>query len=413
MDFFNVLSVEETNLIIEDLASIYVIETESIHLNESVHRIVSQNIYTNCNLPEFNRSTVDGYAVRSDDIIGASESIPSFLECVYNVEIGKTVDIILKSGQAIYVPTGGMVPEGADGVVMIEYSEKLDDKMILIHKPVAPGENISFIGDDIKEGELAIEKGKKLSPYDIGLLAGIGVSTVQVYKKPKIAILSTGDEIIDIDEEKKMGKIRDINGYAIKALISSIGGEVVKHEIVKDDFDKLKSTIDTMVKKSDIVLISGGSSVGTRDYTKRIIESFEGGKIFVHGVSVKPGKPTIIGQIDGKAIFGLPGHPASALMIFNIFVKSYFEKILNKKQEALSINATITKNVHSAPGKETYQMVELVKKENEWLAIPIYAKSGMVTLLSKSSGYVRITDEKEGIVKGDVVKVNLLQEVYL
>ncbi len=411
MEFFNVLTASEVHSIINKLAEEYAIESEEIHLMSATGRIVSEEVTAPLDLPEFNRSTVDGYAVISQEVMGASESMPSFLDCINEVAMGEIADFLLKGGQAVYVPTGGMVPEGADGVVMIEYVEKLDEKTILIHRPIAPLENMTRIGDDLKEGELIVSKGKKLTPYDIGLLAGAGIHHIKVYKKLRFAILSTGDEIVDLEEPKKLGEIRDINGYALSSLITELGGEVVKKAIVKDHFDTLKEETGKALDSADIVLLSGGSSVGTRDYTKAVIESFEGGSVLVHGISIKPGKPTIIGRVGQKAVFGLPGHPASALIIFNQFVKAYMDHLLERPQKEFSVTAVLLGNVHSSPGKETYQMVQLVQDEEGWNAVPFYAKSGMMTLLAKASGYLRIPERTEGLMKGEKVKVYLLKEV--
>jgi molybdopterin molybdotransferase len=413
MEFFNVLSVSEVNDFINQKAKVFHIGNENIDLLSALSRIAAEDIYSPINLPAFNRSTVDGYAVISQDVMGASEGMPSYLQCIDEVLMGEKTDLVLKRGQAVYVPTGGMVPDGADGVVMIEYVEKLDEQTLLIYKPIAPGENITYIGDDLKEGECIIKQGKKISPYDIGLFAGIGMKSVKVAKKIKIAIISTGDEIVDIAQPQKMGQIRDINGYALYGRILELGGEVSVKTIVKDDFKKLRESVESALVISDIVLLSGGSSVGTRDFTKAVIESFDGGQVVVHGISIKPGKPTIIGMVKDKMVFGLPGHPASALIIFNRFVKPYMEQAIRKYVPKFSVFATLSANVHASPGKDTYQMVQLVRKKNEYVAEPIHAKSGMMTLLSKASGYIHISNEKEGLLMGQRVEVFLLQEVEL
>ncbi|WP_070000580.1 molybdopterin molybdotransferase MoeA [Cellulosilyticum sp. I15G10I2] len=413
MEFFNVLTAKEVHDIIKELARDYFIQSETIDLISAAGRIASEEILAPVNLPEFNRSTVDGYAVISQEVMGASESMPSFLDCVSEVAMGETTDFVLQKGQAVYVPTGGMVPEGADGVVMIEYVEKLDEKTILIHRPIAPLGNMTLIGDDLKAGELIISKGKKLTPYDIGLLAGQGIHKIEVYQKLRFAVISTGDEIIDLEEPKKLGQIRDINGYALSSLITQLGGEVINKSIVRDNFEKLKETLGEVLNQADIVLLSGGSSVGTRDYTKAIIESFAEGEVLVHGISIKPGKPTILGHIGKKVVFGLPGHPASALIIFNQFVKAYMQQLLKRPETDFGIMATLAANVHASPGKETYQMVQLVQSDEGWNAHPFYAKSGMMSLLAKASGYLRIPGSIEGLMKGEKVKVYLLQEVEL
>lgn len=411
MEFFNVASVMEVYSIIDELAKEYEIGTEEVSLIDAVDRITSKDYHASVNLPEFNRSTVDGYAVISMDVIGATESMPSFLECISEISMGENTNLILNKGQAVYVPTGGMVPEGADGMVMIEYVQKLDDKTLLIYKTIAPGENITMVGDDLQIGDLIVSMGKKVTAYDIGLFASMGIGKVEVFKKPRFAIISTGDEIIDIDQVQKLGQIREINGYALAALIKQLGGVVVSKVIVKDEFSLLQVAMANAIESADIVLISGGSSVGTRDFTKQVIESFDGGSVLVHGISIKPGKPTIMGMIHHKLVFGLPGHPAAALIVFQIFVKKYIQRMLRSEMTSFTIQATIDSNVHSSPGKETYQMVELIKEKQGLKAIPLYGKSGMMTLLARASGYIRISDEKEGILKGELVEVHLLEGV--
>lgn len=413
MEFFNVLSVQAVNSIIERLGKNYEIGTETINLVEAIDRITAINYYALVNLPEFNRSTVDGYAVISADVMGASDSIPSFLEYVSEVGMGENTELVVGKGQAVYVPTGGMIPYGADGMVMLEYVQKMDDQTLLINKAIAPGENITLAGDDLQAGDLIIPLGKKITAYDIGLLAAVGICDITVYQKPKFTVISTGDEIIDIHENQTMGQIRDVNGYAICSLIKQLGGEVTKKVIVKDDFINLQKELGLAINQADIILISGGSSVGTRDYTKQVIESFQGGEVLVHGIAIKPGKPTILGRIGSKLIVGLPGHPASALIVFHNFVKNYMQIILNRVIKPFQVIATLDCNVHSSPGKETYQMVELIKEGYTWRAVPLYGKSGMMTLLARASGYIRITDEQEGLMKGDQVDVYLLQEVEL
>lgn len=413
MDFFKVLSVYEVLSILDTHAKSYMIGTQTVKSLDALGRTVSNDVYAEVDLPGFNRSTVDGYAVKSMDVMGASESIPSFLQCVKEIAMGEEVEYTLKNGETAYVPTGGMLPEGADGVVMIEYADKLDADTILMYKPIAPGENMTFRGDDLKKGEVIVNKGKFITPYDIGLLSGLGISEINVYKKPVFSVISTGDEIIDINETQKTGQVRDINGYALSALITQLGGEVYMKTIVKDDFSKLKDTLSNALESSDIIIFSGGSSVGAKDYTEQVIESFEGGQVLVHGVSIKPGKPTIIGKVNNKLVFGLPGHPVSAMIVFNRLVKEYAIMLLNKKANLFSVKAKLDSNVHSSPGKETYQMVQLVEADGEYTAVPIYAKSGIMTLLAKASGYIRIPNETEGLLKDENVDVFLMQEVNI
>lgn len=408
MDFFNIVSVEEGKKKMLEVFKEHRFEQEEIYILDAADRVLSDDIIANGNVPEFNRSTVDGYAVKSSDTHGASESIPSFLTLLGEVRMGEKTEVKISSGESIYVPTGGMLPEGADAVIMIEHAEKLDDSTLMVYKPLPFGENLILKGDDIKEGERIIEKGKRLTPQDIGVLAALGISKVRVYKKPKFFIISTGDEIVDINEELTIGKVRDISSYALYAQITKLGGEVIGRNIVKDDFELLRNSMDKALDISDIVIILGGSSVGTRDYTSKVINSFNGNGVFIHGVSIKPGKPTIIGEGKGKAIFGLPGHPASSIIVFKVFVEYFIKQLMNIKENKNKTSAILDFNFPSSPGKETYQMVKIVERDGKTYAIPSFGKSGMITLLSKSDGYILLKPHEEGISKGEVRDVYFL-----
>ncbi|WIV12575.1 gephyrin-like molybdotransferase Glp [Proteiniborus sp. MB09-C3] len=408
MDFFNAVSVEEGKRMMIEVFREYSFEIEEISMLDATNRVLADDIVANNNVPEFNRSTVDGYAVKSSDTHGASESIPSFLTLLGEIRMGQKADIRISSGEAIYVPTGGMIPEGADAVIMIEYAEKLDDSTLMVYRPLSVGENIILKGDDIKEGERVIEKGKRLNSQDIGVLAALGISEIRVYKKPRFFIISTGDEIVDLNEELTMGKVRDVNSYALHSLIIKLGGEVSGKAIVRDDFELLRSSVENALEISDIVIISGGSSVGTRDYTSKVINSFSGKGVFVHGVSIKPGKPTIIGEGKGKAIFGLPGHPVSSIIVFKVFIEYFIKHLLNVKESVNKTTAILDFNFPSSPGKETYQMVNIRERNGKTYAIPSFGKSGMITLLSKSDGYIVLKPHEEGISKGEIREVYFL-----
>lgn len=407
MNFFNVLSVDEVKELIKKNFTNMKIESEKVNIIDSLGKVLSSDIISEFNVPDFNRSTVDGYAIKNSDSHGCSESMPSFLNLLGEVEMGCIAKESISYGNAIYVPTGGMIPEGADAVIMIEYVEKLDEDTIAIHKPVSIGENIVYKGDDIKNGQVVLTKGKEVTYQDIGVLAALGIKEVDVYKDIRFYIISTGDEIVDIDEELKFGKIRDINGYALHGLISKLGGKVINKTIVKDNYDYLREEVKNGIESSDIVLISGGSSVGARDFTHDVINSFDGQGILVHGVALKPGKPTILGECCNKPVFGLPGHPVSALIVFKIFVEYLVNELLNIKDNNYSINAVMDSNLHSSPGKQTYQMVNIEERDEKYYAIPNFGKSSMITLLSKSCGYVILDGDNEGLYKGQEVRVHL------
>jgi len=411
MDFFNAISVNEAIQIISKLAIEYKLDTEVVPLVDAIDRIVAKDYKALTNLPQFNRSTVDGYAVMTQDIKTASETSPTPLKLIHEVVMGEVVTEVLIAGETVYVPTGGMLPDKTEGMVMVEYTSTLDEKTILFKKSIKNGENISYTGDDLTQGETYIKAGKRITAYDLGLFASMGIGQIQVYRKPVFSIISTGDEIIDIDEEQSLGQIREINSYALGGLIKQLGGEVQKCVIVKDDLESIRKALEEVKVQSDIVLISGGSSVGKKDYTRSVIESFDQSHIWVHGIAIKPGRPTIFGQVDGKLVVGLPGHPASALVTFSLFVKKYFLTIQKNHQEVFHIKAILTGNVYAAPGRETYQMVRLIKKDDLWEALPLYGKSGMMTLLSKASGYIKIPSEKGGFEKDTLVDVYLLKDL--
>lgn len=412
MEFFKTLTLDEINQTLRyegDLKN----RVETVPLLKAYSRVTADDYHATYDLPMFNRSTVDGYAVKSAETTGASTSLPSFFTYAGEVKMGEMATKTLGPGQAIYVPTGGMIPDGADAMVMIEYVEKMDEENLLIYKPSPVGAHVSYRGDDLHNGEVIVPRGRKLSAYDIGLLSGAGYSSVDVYRELKVAIISTGDEIIDVDEPIEMGKIRDVNGYALSARLEELGCEVSMKVLVKDDFWALKSAVEEAIQKSDMILLSGGSSVGTRDFTSDVITSFENSSLIAHGVAVKPGKPTIVGKINEQYVFGLPGHPASALIIFNSIVMPLILSYEGRKHTPFSVRATLTENVHASPGKDTFQMVKLISGGEGYKCEPLYAKSGMMTLLANASGYIHLANTAEGLEAGTETSVILLQEVRI
>lgn len=382
--------------------------TEKIHVAESLGRYTVHPVSSPIELPQFDRSTVDGYAVRIADVSGASESIPSMLNICEEIKMGHKAKAILSRGETSYIPTGGMLPQGAEGVVMIEHTEQLDVHTVLIQKPLSFGENIIHKGDDLKFGDILIEKGQRIRGLDMGLLAGAGISEVETCVPFKVTILSTGDEIIDCDRQANLGEIFDINGYALKGNVEEIGCEVVQKSIVKDDFEQLKNAIRIGLISSDLIIVSGGSSVGTRDYTQAVIESFEEGKLLFHGISIKPGKPTMVGAIGNKLIFCLPGHPTASALVFHEIVKPYIYQGYHHKKEGILIKALITENLHASPGKDNFIPVTLIKEGEQNYAKPLLGKSGLFSIMAHASGYIHISSEKEGVLKDTFVNVKLL-----
>ncbi len=382
---------------------------EEVGIAEAMGRVAFEDICSRLDIPDFNRSTVDGYAVAAGDTYGASESMPVFLNITGRVEMGMPTPLTVSSGSCVYVPTGGMIPQGADGMLMIEYAEVIESGLLAAHSPVAKGENIIFTGDDVRQGNKVLNKGRVIRSQDIGVLCAAGIGRLKVSKMPRVAVVSTGDEIVDPFGQVSPGQVRDINTYILSAMVKELGGEVTESIVVKDDFELIRSTVDEASRSNDIVVISGGSSVGARDNTEKVIASFGEPGVLVHGVAVKPGKPTILGRVRNAAVFGLPGHPVSAVIIFRLFVKEMLYRLLGKAEESIHINAVCSVNLHSSPGKETHQLVELLQDGEVILAKPIHAKSAAIFQLSRAQGMIRIQLEKEGIKKGEAVKVELFR----
>lgn len=403
MELFNVVSVKEAKEII-DSSYTYAFGCEKINILQSVSRISFSDIKAECNIPEFKRSTVDGYAVSSRDVYGASESMPSMLQLKGEVLMGKVPPSDIALGECMYVPTGGMLPESADSVVMIEYSHEMDANTILIYSPVAMGDNVIQIGEDISAGDVVIKKGDKLRPYEIGVLASIGISEVTVYKRPRVAIISTGDEVVPCTTKPSIGQVRDINSHLIWSLLLEDGMEPVSYGIIKDEYNDLKNTVDRAFNECDMVLISGGSSVGKKDQTLKVISSYDDGQVLVHGIAVKPGKPTIIGKHSEKIIFGLPGHPLACSIVYKILVKEYLYRLTSQSEKIYGTNAVMSINYHSAKGREEYLPVELETIENVLVAKPVFGKSGLISVFSKAWGYVVIDKNVEGLKEGQIVQ---------
>lgn len=384
----------------------YKLEKEEINLEKAIGRIIYEDIISKVNVPEFRRSTVDGYAVNCRDVAGASESMPAMLNLKGEILMGELADHSIDlPGECVYVPTGGMIPDGADAVVMIEYTEKLDEETILINSACANGDNVVQIGDDISIDEVVIKKGTKLRPYEIGVLSSLGFTEIPVFKKPKVGIISTGDEIVGIGERPKLGQVRDINTYLLYSSILKDEAEPINYGVVKDEYELLKSTVDKALKQCDLVLISGGSSVGVKDQTIKVIDSFQESEVLVHGIAVKPGKPTIISKVCGKAVFGLPGHPLSCAIIYQIIVKNFINKLQNNIDKEYPVQCSFSINYHKAKGREEYLPVVLRNLDNELMAEPIFSKSGLITGFSKAYGYIKIDKNIEGLREGEKVLV--------
>lgn len=404
----DVKSVSEAIKIIEDNFMDFRPENEVLDIEESVGRIAEVDLTASEDIPGFNRSSVDGYAVISSDTFGASDSLPAQLRLIGEVKMGEKPLLSLNAGQAVYVPTGGELPQNADAMVMIEYTENLDDGFVYVNKASTPGNHLVFKGDDIRKGDVGIRAGTRLRPQDIGIMAAMGYSKIHVKKKIRVGIISTGDEIVDINEQPVGSQVRDINSYVLYAGLSADNAVPKLYGIVKDSFEEIKKAAENALKDSDLVLISGGSSAGARDETSKVIDSLGSPGVLIHGIAVKPGKPTIIGRIGQKAVVGLPGHPASAYVIYKVFV-NHLINVMSGCRTGLKpvFRAEMTCNYPSNTGREEFLPVELKFKEGKLYASPVFGKSGLISLLTSANGLVHISRGSEGINVGSEVEVDV------
>lgn len=405
MAYLNVVKVEDALKQLQQRFQNFEPKTEWIPLDKALGRTLSEDLSAPENLPSFKRSMVDGYAVIASDTYGASEQSPMILPCVGQVEMGKSPAQKLSSGVCVMVPTGGEVPEGADAMIMIEHTEALGED-IAIYGTVAVSENITDIGDDVLKGTILLEKGTRLEPQHFGVLASMGVHTVPVTKPVQVAILSTGDELVDITAKPVYGQVRDCNAILIRQIITASGAEVAFENRVCDQLEQLINAIAEAMKFADVVLLSGGSSAGTKDLTQIAIDSFPNPSsvpnVFIHGLAIKPGKPTIIGQVDDKAIIGLPGHPAACFTTMKALVEPFVRALSHTREKQIkAVACEAMFQLHAAGGRDVYQLVAVRFEEGKFKAYILHGKSGMVSALAQANAYVIIPMNHEGIKKGD------------
>lgn len=383
-------------------------KTRRINCEAALGYICAEDIAAGENIPPFRRSTVDGYAVIAADSYGAGDSNPIFFQVAGRVNIEERACVPMVFGEAVQVQTGSMIPEQATAVLMAEYTESYAADKIVAYRAVSEGENIIHIGEDMAKGMCLIHKGRRINARDIGMLAALGIGEVTVYEPLVLTIISTGDELADMNEPLSASKIRDINSYALAAAARENGWIVRKQLRIKDDEEAIFEAVSEAVPESDVILLSGGSSKGDKDYTKTVLERITQ-NIFTHGISIKPGKPTIL-SVDGEhrtIIAGLPGHPMAAMMMFRLIVMDwYMTKAGIAKPK--SYFAVMQENVSSNQGRETCLPVKLICGEEDYIAVPVYAKSGSISSLGRADGYVMIPRNKEGLKKGERVRVEVL-----
>ena len=377
--------------------------TEVVSLTDAMGRVLAEDIAATEYVPDFNRSTVDGFAVRARDTFGCTDSIPAILPLQGEILMGKGAEFVLNPEFCAAVPTGGAVPDGADSVVMVEYTEDYGDGTIGISRSVAPGENMIFRGDDVHPGKVILQKGRVLSAQDVGALAAIGRVQIPVAARLTVGIISTGDELVPSEKNPGPGQVRDVNSPMLEAMLSAFGVRVINYGIVTDDEVLLAEKTTKAVGECDAVLLSGGSSVGVKDAACRIIQSM--GSLLLHGIAIKPGKPTILGKAGAKPLVGLPGHPVAAYFITKLFVLPLLARLMGRKQETYAITAKLTENISANHGRAQYHCCRLERKDGQLYAFPIRGKSGLITTLAGADGYFCIDRDCEGLPRGAEIQV--------
>ena len=441
--FFKVKSLTQVMALLPQFSAVGV---ERVPLFEAGSRVLAQDIHAHHDIPGFRRSTMDGYAVASGSTFGASEANPAWLTIVGSIAMGDVPTFAVGPGEAAKISTGGMLPEGADSVVMVEHTDPIDETTVEVYKSVAPLQYVVEKDEDFKKNQEILQAGTLIRPQESGLAASLGLSELAVYRRPKVGIISTGDEIVPITETPPPGKIRDINSYTLAGLIRQAGGEPVPMGIVKDNENDLFDACKNALQETDMVLISGGSSVGVRDFTVDVLSSLDATDILVHGISISPGKPTILARSGGtapvpgaasaiedvkdrglgddrrdgdgqkslipfcKPIWGLPGHVVSAMVVFQVVVMPFLKRLcgdVSNTSFGVRIPARLTRNVPSAQGRTDFIRVKLVKDDETdgVLASPVLGKSGLIRTMVMADGLLEIGENVEGVEKGALVNI--------
>lgn len=385
------------------------LKKEKIALKSAYQYILAEDVHAPFAVPHFRRSIVDGYAINSLDTVGIGESIPCFLKVLGKVEMGEENCFTVNRGECVYVPTGGMLPAGADAMVMIEYTEKFSENEIACYQNVKHNQYVVEIGEDICEKSLVLRAGTLLRPHEIGVLASLGFGEVSVYTKPRVAIISLGDEIIQAGQSLEPGKIYDINTYGLYAQAVKFGFAVENYYHVKDEKSAIYDVLKKAVKEVDIICVSGGSSQGEKDFTANLLKDVSTTGVLTHGIAVKPGKPTITAYNEETQclLLGLPGHPVAAMLLFELLAAQVYKKLWNVP-EPPHIVAKMACNFPSADGRLTCQLVKLTWQDNQYTATPIFGKSGVISTLAKAQGYILVDMNSEGVKKDEQVIVHLL-----
>jgi len=414
-EFLTLLPPDEARILLLSYLSQPITDSEVINVFSALGRILAEDIIAPHPLPNFQRSTVDGYAVRASDTHGASDSLPAYLNLIGEVPMGDAPTFEISAGQCALIHTGGMLPNGTDAVVMLEYVQSAQKNEIEIFRAVAEGENVISIGEDVAQGQMIQAKGSLMRPAEIGGLMALGITKVPVIRKIRVGLISTGDEVIDPSQSPRPGQVRDVNSFTLSALVEKSGGIAKRYGIISDQFDALKDAAANALSECDVVIITAGSSASTRDMTVDVIRSLGVPGVLVHGINTRPGKPTILGICNGKAVIGLPGNPVSALVNGYLFVVPVIEKLLGAlPRPKASVFARLTVNLPSQAGREDWWPVKLYPSPSkrggrgEVNAEPIFGKSNLIFTLASADGLLRIPPDATGLSAGELVEVFLI-----
>lgn len=414
-EFFNVLPPDEARALL--LSHIRPIDAvERVPTVDAVGRTVCEDIYAPHPLPNFRRSSMDGYAVRAHDTHGSSDTLPAFLNVVGEIRMGFSADIFVDVGEAALVHTGGMIPDSADAVVQIEHTQSVLGTAegifpfeIEVFRSVAPGQNVIQVGEDVTEGSLVIPSGRLLRPQEIGGLMALGLTAVNVVRQPKVSILSTGDEIVAPSKQPTSGKIRDINSYTIASQVIRAGGIPHIIGIIPDNLEILYEAAAAGLAEGDMLVLSAGSSVSTRDITVEVINMLGDPGVLLHGVATRPGKPTIVGVSAGKPVLGLPGNPVSAMVQFDMFGVPALYRLqgLAAQPQRKRIVGKLTQNIASESGREDYIPALVGQSDTDIQVTPLFGKSNLIYTLIRADGLIKVPLNKGGLVAGELVEVLL------
>ena len=380
---------------------------EKVRALDSLGRVLTNPVRAEHPLPSFRRSTVDGFAVNAADTYGASESLPAYLPLIGEVPMGGSPGFMLEKGSCAIIHTGGMLPDGADAVIMVEHTQQARQDEVELLRSVAVGENVLQVGEDVQDGDEVIPPGTVIRPAEIGGMMALGVMEIDVAARPKVAIISSGDEVVPPDSQIAPGKVRDINSYTLQALVRQAGGNPVLYGIAPDHREEMERMIRQAHAECDMVVVTAGSSASSRDLTALVINDLGSPGVLVHGVNVRPGKPTILGVCNGKPVIGLPGNPVSALVIAGLFVVPVVKAYLGISVLGLqpSVEARLKVNLSSQAGREDWVAVRLVEEAGYLSADPVFGKSNLIFTLARANGLVKIPADANGLDAGQPVQV--------